>query len=137
MAAIKSSTGTPAELNISHVRNDSIDGLELTITNKVTGTPINLSVYTDISMQIKLDPNSDTVLLEFSKALGSIKWELDAGGVEIGTGSNGKIVLLKSSTEMSTLDVNSYYYDIQFSSGTRRNTLIFGRFIVYLADTTR
>ena len=138
MAAVKASIGEPAELNISSWRNDSIDDFEITITDKVTGVVIDLSIYNEVLMQIKNDPEETTSLLIFSRVLGSILWSVDAGGAETGDGSDGKIVLRQDATAMEVLGDDKFVYDIQFTASAqdRRNTLVFGEFIV-TADRTR
>jgi hypothetical protein len=138
MAAVKASIGSPAELNLSHYRNDSIDDFEIHITNKADDTDFDLSSYDEILMQIKNDAEETTSIIVFSKADGSILWSVDAGGLETGDGTDGKIVLRKNMTLMEVLGAGDFVYDIQFirSLQSKRNTLVFGTFKV-TADRTR
>jgi len=138
MAAVKASIGSPAELNLSHYRNDSIDDFEITILKKSDNTAFDLSVYDEVVMQIKNDSEETSAIIEFSKAAGSILWSVDGSGVETGDGTDGKIVLRKSMTAMETLGSGSFVYDIQFVNSTsqKRNTLVRGTF-ENSADVTR
>ena len=138
MAAVRASIGEPAELDISSWRNDSIDDFEITIIDKTTKVVIDLSVYDEILMQIKNDPEETTSLLTFSKATTTILWSVDSGGTETGDGTDGKIVLRQNATAMEVLGDGDFVYDIQFTlaSQGKRNTLVFGKFKV-TADRTR
>jgi len=138
MAAVKASIGSPAELNLTHYRNDSIDDFEITILNKSDGTPFDLSPYDAVVMQIKNDSEETTAIIEFSRAATSILWSVDSGGNETGDGTDGKIVLRKNMTLMEALGEGDFVYDIQFviTASSKRNTLVFGTF-KNTADVTR
>ena len=137
-AAIKASIGSPGELDITHWRNDSIDYFEITIYNRETNVVIDLSIYDEVLMQIKNDSEDSAAIISLSRASGSILWSVDSNGNETGSGTDGKIVLYTTSTQMEVVDAGKFVYDIQFthSANTKRNTLVFGEFKV-IADRTR
>ncbi len=134
---VKASIGSPALLDITSYRNDSIDDFQITITDKSTGLPVDLSVYDVIEIQIKDSSDSDTAIFEFSKLDGSILWKT-TGGVETGDGSDGVITLRKTMTEMESLPARKYVWDVQFeiTASSKRNTLVKGLW-VNEADITR
>ena len=138
MAAVSASISKPAELNITSYRNDSIDDFEVTILDKDTGTPIDLSIYDDVVLQVKNDAESPTPVIEFTKLSGSILWSVDESGSQTGNGSDGKIVLRKTMTEAQLIGAGKYVYDIEFINTTqaKRNTLVYGNWTV-TADRTR
>lgn len=135
MAAVKASIGEPAELNLTHWRNDSIDDFEIEITHKsgpLKGQVVDLSIYDEVLMQIKRDTESTSSEIEFSRAASSILWSVDAGGIETGDGSDGIIVLRANMTAMEALGDGEFVYDIQFTNTTdsKRNTFVFGTIVV-------
>jgi hypothetical protein len=137
-AIVKASIGDPAILNISSYRNDSIDDFEITIINAETNQVMDLSVYDAIVLQIKNDTEDTTAIIEFSKAAGSILWSVDAGGIETGDGSDGKITLRKTMVDMEVLGADKFVYDAQFliTASSKRNTLVKGTWDT-TADVTR
>jgi hypothetical protein len=135
---VKASIGDPAILNISSYRNDSIDDFEITIYDVETDLAMDLSVYDAIVLQIKNDAEDSSAQLEFTKVDGSILWSVDAGGIEVGDGSDGKITLRKNMTLMEALGANKFVWDVQFliTASNKRNTLVKGTWD-NTADVTR
>lgn len=93
----------------------------MTFTDKVTGDPYDLSIYTAIKMQVRKRPNTDVI------ADGSML----AGNFEIsGTGSN--ILNISGISIPNSTPIGTYLYDIEFSnegSGIKE-TLISGNITI-------
>jgi hypothetical protein len=134
MATVKVQHGIPAELDILVYANDSIDGIVITISDKKTGDPIDLSGFDTMVAQLKLNWADTETQFLFTDTPSDPNVEGDISFVTDGT--DGEIILEASYTAMENLGQGEYVYDIQFQDSSRRRTYVRGKFSVS-QDITR
>lgn len=102
-----------------HVVQGDILARTFTFTDTDTGDPYDLSIYTEVKMQIRKKPG--TILI----AEGS----LTDGQFAI-TGDDNNVLEMDGITIPEDTTAGVYMYDIEFSATDIRETLIRGRIIV-------
>lgn len=95
----------------------------------VTEKPLALNGYS-AHMQVREDPESTVVLLEFSSITGGIVIGQDS------TDSQGQLSLFKAANAISALEASSYSYDLfLISASGRRKPIIAGKFKIIASVT--
>lgn len=90
-----------------------------TFTDQTTGDPYDLSIYTEIRMQIR-KKSGDPVIAEGALTTGEFAV----------SGAGDNILTLTGVTIPDDTPVGQYKYDIEFSASGIRETLIMGRILV-------
>jgi len=101
---------------IQFAKNEDLKFTGTFTANGISGDPINLSTYTPYMSIVDTDGNEVLDCDTF---------------ITIGGDQNNVITVLIPSSEFSSIDAGTYYYDLLVTDGTLTQRLLYGEVIIY------